>query len=80
MKDKDLDKLNELRDKFYQTKCITVTSSGDFTDIMGYVKIGDLTNQQVKRFEEQVKKMVSEEQAAALAAYETELSKWGQQK
>ena len=80
MKDKDLDKLNELREKFNRTKCITVSSSGDFTDVMGYVTVGDLTKKQVKRFEEQVKKMVSEEQVAAAAEYESELLKWGQQK
>ena len=76
----DFERLSERTRAYEQTQEIRSKVFFD-KSIDGYlVRISYLTEQQAHKFKEQVDKMIAEEQAAALAEYETELSKWGSQK
>ena len=76
----DFERLSERTRAYEQTQKIAVrVYFNNKLDFYG-VEILNLTEQQAHKFEEQVDKMIAEEQAAALAEYESELSKWGSQK
>ena len=76
----DFERLSERTRAYEQTQEIRSKVFFD-KSIEGYlIRISYLTERQANKFKEQVDKMVSEEQAAALAEYESELLKWGQQK